>query len=524
MADYQLFFGDSHTNLHSPRMREPGYLDAVVRQARELVDFWPIAYYPQEYHEVKGFRLEDWLPEDTVAEDWRVICDLAARENRPGEFVVFSGYEWQGDGTCGDHNVFHFDDHQPLLRCSTSDELYAELRRLGLRAIAIPHHTAYLTGVRGKNWDIHDEELSPFAEIYSVHGCSESDEEWIGLRQNAHMGPGLSGCTIEDGLARGYRLGIICSGDNHIWPAMYGNGLMGCWAQALTRESLWEAFRERRVYGVTSDRIELRFAVEDAAMGSVIRKRGPVRAEVRVRGSDAVDRVELLRNNRVIACYCHNGRWDVPTSDERIRVKLRVEAGWGPRDSEMPEHVTRQWDCSIEVPEGAILSVEKCWRTPGQHVDAPGSRRCGFGFTSQLGAGQQGAFGFRTALSQGEATVFEIEARPCDTVNLDLDGQRLSLTLALAMRGSQVVFFPDEVREYLRGRHGLDAADLPRPDSLYFLSHKAKVHRAIPQVGYTAEFSHTDEAPPEGMNHYRVRAYQRNGAVAWSSPVWVEAG
>ncbi len=72
--------------------------------------------------------------------------------------------------------------------------------------LAIPHHTAYVPGVRSKNWSVHDEQISPFAEIFSVHGCSESDEEWIGLRHNRNMGPGVSGGTIEDALDRGIRL------------------------------------------------------------------------------------------------------------------------------------------------------------------------------------------------------------------------------------------------------------------------------------------------------------------------------
>lgn len=75
MPDYQLLFGDSYTDLHSPRMREPGYLDAVLRQARELLGFGPIAYYLQEYHEVKGFGLEDWLPEATPTPETSAMGD-----------------------------------------------------------------------------------------------------------------------------------------------------------------------------------------------------------------------------------------------------------------------------------------------------------------------------------------------------------------------------------------------------------------------------------------------------------------
>lgn len=520
--DYKLFFGDAHTNIHSPRMRQPGYLEAVVEHARQMLDFWPIAYYPQEYREVQGFRYEDRLDERTVQEDWDVICRLAAANNNPGQFVAFAGYEWQGNGRWGDHNVFFLHDHQPIVLPDTSPELFAALRALATEVIAIPHHPAYMVGVRGKNWDVHDEELCPFAEIYSVHGCSESDRGPIGLRTNPHMGPELSGGTIEEALDRGYRLGIIASGDNHVWPAVYGNGLMACWARGLTRQALWEAFKERRVYGVSSDRIALEFSAEGAPMGAVIAHSGPVRLHIKVRCSDALDRIELIRNNRVIASYCHSGRWEIPDGHERIRCKLRIEAGWGPRDDEMPQRAQREWDCCIELDSGVIVSVEKCWLSPGQRVDAPGGSRCEFGFTTRPGAGGQRAFGFRGPLTRGQAVVFEVEARPTDTIHLDLDGWKGSMTLAEAMRSSCVAYFPHEVRDYIRDKHGLDPDDLPRPDPFYFLSHKAKVHRAVPEAAYAAEFVYTDDDPPEGRNHYRVRVHQCNGALAWSSPIWVE--
>ena len=84
---------------------------------------------------------------------------------------MFMGYEWQGNGSDGDHNVFFLHNDAPMLH----PMLYTQLRDAykGTEAIAIPHHVAYQLGSRGKNWATHDERFSPFAEIYSSHGCSE---------------------------------------------------------------------------------------------------------------------------------------------------------------------------------------------------------------------------------------------------------------------------------------------------------------------------------------------------------------
>ena len=515
MQGHHLYWGDSHANIHHKHM---GDLRPALEFARQMIDFWPMAYYPLWNFPIKGCLVEDWRPREELDGDWKIICDFAAAHNKPGELVVFPGYEWHGDATWGDHNVFFLADHPSMFFADTIDELYADIRRSGLKAYAIPHHTGYLPGVRSKNWDHYDEELSPFTEIFSVHGCSESDEEWIGLRHNQNMGTGVSGGTAQDGLARGYRLGIICSNDSHdSLPAVYRMGTMACYAKSLTREALWEAMAERRVYGVTGDRIELDFSVESAAMGSVIRKSGPVRCLAKVRCTDALDRIELLRNNRVIATHCHQGTWDAPAGPGRIRCKLRVEAGWNASPKWTPDLPPRAWDCSIEVPDGAVVGVEKCWQKPGQRVAKPGGRRCEFGFTTQqIGPEHMGL--------HTEATVFELEGRPGDTVRLVVEGKAVRMTLGEAMSGSRVVHFMEENTEYFCTLHGLTRAELPRFDRMYYYGPKAKLHRAIPEAGLVGELDFVDRTPPSGgRNHYRVRVSQRNGQVAWSSPVWVES-
>jgi len=512
-SEFNLYWGDSHTNLHS---RHLDGLDVTLQYAREMLDFWPIAYYSQETRVepdyFNGFPVEDWHPQEQLDREWKLICDAAAANNIPGEFVVFSGYEWQGDATSGDHNVFYLEDHQPLIRCDTLSELYSEIRTRGIKAYANPHHTAYNVGIRAKDWSVHENELSPFAEVFSSHGCSESDEEWIGLRINAAMGPGVSGGTIEDGLDAGHRFGIICSNDSHQgFAGTYGVGLMACYAEALTRESLWEAFAARRVYGVTGDRMALEFSVNDAPMGSEIQANGAVHCCAHVRGCDAIDRIELIRNNRVLATYCHNGTWNVPDSSEKIRCKLRVEVGWGTLYQGTGFTEPRQWEGRIEVIGGQIVSIERCWTRPGQSVESPGGTSCGFTFTTQQGGNRN-----------WQANVFEIEARPSDIVKLRLEGKAVQMSLLEAMSNSRIIDFINEAEDFVEREYNIDPGKLPRRDRLYYLGHKCKIHRAIPDAGLNASLSYDDTDPPSGVNHYRVRVTQRNKQVAWSSPIWVE--
>ena len=265
-----------------------------------------ISKLPPSMRMWRGIHLEGLKDREAMAREWREFQEVTAAWNRPGTFVTFPGYEWQGNGRWGDHNVVYKAEGHPIYAVDTLPDLYDRLR--GLEAIAIPHHTAYFVGQRAPTWSACDDRISPFAEVHSIHGCSETDEEWIGLRHNSHMGPGVGGGTYQEALDRGLHLGAICSTDN--WtnmPGHWGQGLMACLARERTRESLWEAFRARRVYGVTGDRIQLSFTCNGAPMGSVLPYAPQRRIHVAVRGSAAIDRIEVLRNGRVMATHCHQG-------------------------------------------------------------------------------------------------------------------------------------------------------------------------------------------------------------------------
>jgi len=244
---FKLFWGDSHTNIHgedsvfkSPPLTRDR-LKRIMEAAKEHLDFFPVAYYPFEWDCKKGFFIESVGQRKRFLEDWKLIQEAVAKNNYPGEFVTFLGYEWHGDRRrYGDHNVYYLRDYEQLDSSRTIQELYENLRRTD--AIVIPHHTGYQVGERGKDWSFFDEELSPFAEIYSSHGSSEGCDTPLPLT-NPSMGPRVSGGTIREGLDRGYKFGIIASGDNHRdYPGEWGNGLMAVFARELTRKSLWESF------------------------------------------------------------------------------------------------------------------------------------------------------------------------------------------------------------------------------------------------------------------------------------------
>ncbi|MCK4283268.1 MAG: DUF3604 domain-containing protein [Candidatus Brocadiae bacterium] len=522
MKDLHTFWGDTHHNTYTSRPEDNPDMDAACRVGAGHLDFYATAYYTAF---AEAFRpgghafqstarqdliLEGWKDPERLDREWAEVQEACRSHYEPGRFVTFPGYEWQGDGSSGDHNVYYAEEGHPIFRARTIQELYQCLR--GLPALAIPHHTAYRPGRRGRDWSVLEEELSPFAELYSVHGCSETDEEWIGLRRNTHMGPGMAGGTYQEALDRGLHLGAVCSTDG--WGAMpgqYGCGLMACRAPDLTRESLWEALNARRVYGVTGDRILLEFSINDAPMGSIIRSEGRRVLRVTVRGSDALDRIEVLRNGRVIATHCHQGTWHAPLNERVTRFKVRVEVGWGPRANEL-DVPDRQWHGQLTLDGGRFLNFEPCWISAGQQ--RPDLTAATASFTMRSSNTDVGH-------PTQNANVFEFEATPRAQLHLRLNGMAEAGTVDSFMRGSRVLWFKDECVRMLHEVCGLEPGSPEREDVYHHMAYKAKIHRVMPEAAYAATFEIEDDEPIQAETHYRVRVEQRNGQRAWSSPIWV---
>ncbi|MBN1351131.1 DUF3604 domain-containing protein, partial [candidate division KSB1 bacterium] len=535
---YNIYWGDSHHNTYQHYIQNPP-MSEILEFASTYLDFYSGAYYTPVFAEVplkqrvseqipeltgghlsemnqisdgkwKGIHLEELKEASALKREWEEFQKATHEWHRPGEFITFPGYEWQGDGRWGDHNVIYKTEGQPLFSVETLPELYAHLRNMD--ALAIPHHTAYYTGQRAPNWSACDERISPFTEIFSIHGCSETDEEWIGMRQNSHMGPGSGSGTYQAALDAGLHLGAICSTDN--WtnmPGYWGQGLMACLAESLSRENLWQAFLARRVYGVTGDRIQLEFRCNDAPMGSILPFQPERQLYVAVRGSDSLDRIEILRNGQVIATHCHQGTWKMPAINQKSRFKIRIEAGWGPRLGEIPLPV-QYWKGELKISGGRIAGWEPCWIMRGQTVPLINHDTARFGLISR----QENV----TRSSQG-AIIFEFEASPEDELRLNLNQLEVHDRVRVFAEQSRLLWYRDACEKLIWDTTGIEPETALRGDVYYQLACKAKIHRAIPEAGYTKTLEFIDDEPLKKETHYRIRVEQRNGQRAWSSPIWI---
>ena len=152
-ADAQLnvFCGEAHDNTYQfPTLSVP--MEEVLDRAAAHLDFYAAAYYTacsEAFHEGGHLSetdkphpivIEEWKDQDRLDREWAEVQEVTRKKLQSGRFVTFPGYEWQGDGSSGDHNVFAFEEGLPIFRVNSLTELYGRLQNFD--AIAIPHHTA----------------------------------------------------------------------------------------------------------------------------------------------------------------------------------------------------------------------------------------------------------------------------------------------------------------------------------------------------------------------------------------------
>ncbi len=498
MSD-QVYWGDLHT--HCAISYGYGSLERAFRLGREHLDFCAVVGHATWHdmptdRERHGFII-DYHTEGfaRLKRNWKTMQETVARYNEPGRFATFLSYEWHSCAY-GDHNVYYLEDDGEVVERDSLEELDAALS--GRETMIHPHHIGYGKGYRGINWDHFDAERSPVIEILSGHGGSERDGGPYPMYHT--MGPRQYEGTVAYGLAIGKRFGFVGGTDHHGgYPGHYGEGRAAVYAPELTRRAIWEALRARRCYAATGDRIALDFRVNDARMGEETAASGRREVRVEVRGCDALDRIEVVKNNRPLKRVF--GPELVKALQDPITAKVRVEWGWG--DKETPV----RWDGEARLSEGELLSVEPCFT--GDPVLAPSADGGGVasdeepihGIVEQDGRGvrwfsnTQG--NLHPFLRSTSALILEVCAPRKAALAFQANGHRFEYRLEDLLEGSR--------SEFVRG----------------WRSEAVLVHQAVPEGRLQMSLAFEDEGPEQETDFYYARVAQENNQWAWASPIWV---
>ncbi|MFV1996129.1 MAG: DUF3604 domain-containing protein, partial [Verrucomicrobiales bacterium] len=369
-AGLGLLFGDMHN--HCGISYGHGSLEDALSNARQQLDFVSVtghAHWPdmpegnERIQYIIDFHKEGFAK---LRRGWPRMMETLRERDREGELVIFPGFEVHSCAS-GDRNILYKDLEGEILYPESIEELHrqlGELRAAGHDSIAQPHHVGYRVGTRGIDWDSFDPEFAPFVEMLSMHGCSEGSEN---TRPFLHsMGPSDWESTIQYGLSAGHVFGFSGGTDHHSGhPGSYGHGRTGVWAADGTREAIWEALYARRIYALTGDRIDLKFAVNGAAMGSVIALAAKRHLELQVGGGGAIDCVDVIKDGRLLRRFSQTEVEAVPEQDV-VRTKIHLELGWGAK------HRSNDWEVEFGISEGAIVGVEPRFR--GLEVVSPAER------------------------------------------------------------------------------------------------------------------------------------------------------
>jgi hypothetical protein len=493
VSGYRILYGDIHN--HNAHGYGVGSIERSLDVARTHLDFFAFTGH-SAWHDMpsmEGGRERHWIEGfKRLKDSWPRVQQVIAEGNRDGEFCAFLGFEWHSSHW-GDQCVVFPRDHRPIFYCAEP----AELRRFCLeeRALMIPHHLAYPKGRRGVNWSCFDEACTPVVEIYSEHGNSEDDRGPFTYFSHS-MGGRETANTAAAALASGLRFGFVGSSDDHAgFPGAYGEGLMAALVGEFSREGIFEAIRARRTYALTGDRIELDFSVEGAPMGASIEAGREVEARFSVRGRDELDVVELVQDGRIVQRFfaaqplLEEGLFEKP-------IQVRLEWGWGPWGALALERVC-DWAMRANLRRGRIARFFPCL----QSMPFDEQRRHRFTREGESGLAIRSYTARKNAYreSPNQSVVLELEAHADAVLELQLSepvAQRTESRLA----------------DLLRGSHNLFTGPFPKESYQW--------HRLVPQAASALEGRCTLDVPP-GRSSVYLRARQKNGHIAWSSPVFL---
>ncbi len=492
---YRNYFGDLHNHNHVGYAK--GSLGRSFEVARNHLDFYaftPHAYWPDmgEYHAhienkwINGFHISKAR--------WPEVVEAARRYDAPGKFVAILGYERHHKAE-GDYHILYPDLEGDYELIDELAELQAFAKRRG--CIMVPHHPANRLGHRGIDPRKIDPAVSPVLEMFSEWGCAEHDHAPFRYKRHSECGR-WTRHTLQHYLNEGHRLGVIASTDDHLgYPGAYREGLAAVKVPELTRPAIFDALRHRRTYAVTGDRIGLDFYLNGAIMGSELPYSRRRLIHARVRGWDQIDRVELVKNGKVVHRDFPVDRPAGPQSWSRP-VIVRFEYGWGPWTA-LGWNRTADWDFTIRADGGRILEAQPCF-TSGP-LDETRRDRIVSRDERSVRVESYTALKQRIDDFSQKAVVMRLQGGPDTRLTVSCTRPtRCSLTQSLA--------------QLTESNETLFTGDFP--------FESAMLQRVVFNENWETAFAVEDEGDGRRTDWYYLRVIQSNGQMAWSSPVWVE--
>ena len=421
--------------------------------------------------------------------EWSEMREAVEAHFRDGQFITFMGYEWTSLPQFGGHHNVLFRDPETAILAGT--QYYPELNQLyaGLRGgipeedvVVVPH--AHQPG----DWTKSDPGLERLVEIVSYHGTFE----WFGRRY----------------LDQGWEVGFIGSSDDHVGspgyrPRAFGSpgsdnfgGLAAVYASELSRDSVFDALRNRQAYATNGARIILTARLNGQEMGTRLPSASPTRTlSGKVVGTAPIASLTLLKNGEELETL----DFSADHAGSTLEIAFQFDSQPLTRRASYPDPT---FIGTVQVSGGDLESVK------APVAEALNSE-------TEFAKLRQDDIIDYSLRSGGRHNTIELEmaAEPDPAA-----------TLTIEMAASKLAEFDASTLEPLV----FSMAELTGPGVTRVIDPKnglysITVRRVSKPVIEDRSFKFIDASPAEEGDYYFLRVRQSDGGMAWTSPWWIGA-
>ena len=351
-----ILFGDLHN--HCNISYAHGSLERAIAFSKLSLDFVSItghAGWPDmntkdpsikhiiDFHKV-GFQ--------KLKKNWNKILETIKKERG---IIIYPGYEVHSN-KYGDQTIVFKDIKKHELLVDQIDILKKKFIEKKLtNYIFMPHHLSYKQGRRGVNWKIFEENISPVVELYSMHGCSESDQSEYPFLHS--MGPRNYKNTIKYALEKKIKLGFIANTDHHsASPGSYGHGRFGVLVKSKNRNSIFKSINERKTFALTGDKIIPNIYLNKKVIGSDVKTQKSNLLDINVEGRFPIEYIDIIKNTNLFKRFNCNDQKNIKNK-KNISI-INIDFGWGERNKEF------LWKGEILFKNFDIITIENKFRGP----------------------------------------------------------------------------------------------------------------------------------------------------------------
>lgn len=280
-----LYFGQlhSHTNLSDGQGTIYEAYDYAKNNAK--VDFLAVTDHSNSFDNDTQASLAD----GSMSTKWNTGLQAADQFNEDHTFTAIYAYEmtWSaGTGKYGHINTFNTPGFETRTNAAMDLKSYYTALKTQPQSVSQFNHPGTTFG-DFVDFGFYDEAIDELITLVEV-GNGDGP-----IRGSGHF-PSYEYYTRA--LDKGWHVAPTNNQDNH--KGMWGNANTArtvIEAEELTRESLYEAIRERRVYSTEDENLEISYELNGATMGSILAEQTEAHVNITVKDPDALDHIDKIQ-------------------------------------------------------------------------------------------------------------------------------------------------------------------------------------------------------------------------------------